>query len=477
MATDFQNLADSIQAPTSVMAVQLLEDGSMGELRIVTGNRAYIDSIEKPAGDYRMKSDKFIPGSIYTDYVPRDLNFEDFCFRSAVQKKCLHSYVKPSQMPVWFNMTFLPAGPSDGNIHYCTYTMEVNFEANTKRMSNVESELAKEVLETCIKLRGAKDFKATMQEVVGDLRNMCKAEQCSILLIDRYEKTTQVLCRDFSGAIGLRGGKRNILTPGKEGFYKIAESWEGLIGSSNCIIAKNERDMQYVKEKAPEWYETLEGSGVNNIALFPLKSGDTLLGYIWAINFIEEHAPRIKETMELTTFILASEINSYLLLNRLKVLSSKDMLTGVLNRNEMNNYVDKLVSDPQKVKQSVAVVFVDLNGLKLVNDELGHTAGDALLRDAAAALLEVYPADCIYRAGGDEFTVILTGTDTQEMIDGMEKLRKVSEKYERVSFAIGGCVEQDIRDVRTALKIADQRMYEDKREYYVRHPELRKRLS
>lgn len=477
MATDFQNLADSIQAPTSVMSVEVLEDGSMGELRIVAGNRGYIDSIERPAGDYQMKSDKFIPGSIYTDYVPRDLNFEDFCFRSAVQKKCLHSYVKPSHMPVWFNMTFLPAGPPDGNIHYCTYTMEVNFEANTKRMSNVDNDLAKEVLETCIKLRGAKDFKATMQDVIVDLRNMCHAEQCSILLVDRYEKKTQVLCKDFSGAVGLRAGRKNIITPSSKDFYRITESWEELIGSSNCIIAKNEKDMEYVKERTPEWHETLVDSGVNNIALFPLKFGDDLLGYIWVINFIEEYAPKIKEMMELTTFILGSEINSYLLMNRLKILSSKDMLTGVLNRNEMNNYVDKLVSDHQKVKQSVAVVFVDLNGLKLVNDEQGHTAGDAILRDAAAALMEVYPADCIYRAGGDEFTVILPGADTQEMIEGIEKLRKVSEKYERVSFAIGGCVEQDIRDVRTALKIADQRMYEDKREYYVKHPEIRKRLS
>ena len=233
MATDFQNLADSIQAPTSVMSVEVLEDGSMGELRIVAGNRGYIDSIERPAGDYQMKSDKFIPGSVYTDYVPRDLNFEDFCFRSAVQKKCLHSYVKPSHMPVWFNMTFLPAGPPDGNIHYCTYTMEVNFEANTKRMSNVDSDLAKEVLETCIKLRGAKDFKATMQDVIVDLRNMSHAEQCSILLVDRYEKKTQVLCKDFSGAVGLRAGRKNIITPSSKDFYRITESWEELIGSSN----------------------------------------------------------------------------------------------------------------------------------------------------------------------------------------------------------------------------------------------------
>ena len=82
---DFQNLADSIQAATSVMSVEVNEDGSLKALRIVTGNKAYVDSIEHPAGDYQMLRNKFVPNSIYTDYVPRDLNFEDFCYRSAVQ--------------------------------------------------------------------------------------------------------------------------------------------------------------------------------------------------------------------------------------------------------------------------------------------------------------------------------------------------------------------------------------------------------
>ena len=188
MATDFQNLVDGFEAPTSVMSVEVLDDGSMGELRVVTGNKGYIDSIEHPAGDYTMRTNKFIPNSIYTDYVPKDLNFEDFCFRSAVQKKCLHSYVNPSQMPVWFNMTFLPVGPSNGNVHYCTYTMEVNFEANTKRMSTLTADIASSVLETCIKLRGSNDFRASIQEVINDVRNLCKAELCSIVLLDKYEK-------------------------------------------------------------------------------------------------------------------------------------------------------------------------------------------------------------------------------------------------------------------------------------------------
>ena len=476
MVTDFQKVADAVEAATSVMSVQVLEDGSMGELRIVAGNKAYIDAIEKPAGDYSMRSDKFIPGSIYTDYVPRDLNFEDYCFRSAVQKKCLHSYVKPSNMPVWFNMTFLPLGPSEGNIHYCTYTMEVNFRADTRHMSDIDPELASAVLETCIKLRGTGNFQAAMQEVIKDIRQLCKAEQTCILLTDGYEKTTSVLCTDFAENSSVVAPDGDIPRPGMPGFYEIAEKWEELIGSSNCIIAKDERDMELVKERDPEWYESMKASGARNIVLFPLKSQDELLGYIWAVNFAAEKTPEIKDTLELTTFILGSEINNHLLLDRLKILSSRDMLTGVLNRNEMNNLVEKMSRGEADAGSSIGVIFLDLNGLKSINDELGHGRGDALLRDAARAIQEIYPADRIFRAGGDEFVIMLPGVSGDELLKGIEELRRVSEGYERVSFAIGGCVEPDSRDVREALKIADMRMYEDKRDYYVKHPEMKKRL-
>jgi diguanylate cyclase (GGDEF)-like protein len=471
MAIDFQSMTDSIEAATCIIAVEVRDDGSCGGLRIVTGNKAYIDSIEHPQGDYSMKKSTFVPNSLYTDYLPRDLNFEDFCLRSAVQKKCLHSYVKPNQMPIWFNMTFIPAGSAEENIHYCMYSMEVNFTADTKTMSNVSQELASDVLETCIKLRGTTDFLKTMHEVVSDIRNMCKAEHCCILRLDDYEKKCSILCEDFA--------PDTKLTPRNEdmsGFYEIAKSWKDLIGSSNCIIAKDDHDMELVKERNPVWYESLRYAHAKSIVLFPLKSHDEFLGYMWAINFDEAQTSKIRDTLELTTFILGSEIGNYLLLDRLKVLSAKDMLTGVLNRNEMNNRVDALSEDNKANRQSVGVVFADLNGLKTVNDEFGHEAGDALLKDAAKAMFEVFPKDSIYRAGGDEFTVIMLGVTEDELKAKVQELRKATNKYDRVVFAIGACIEDDYKNTRRALKIADGRMYEDKRIFYENHPELKKRL-
>ena len=473
---DFQKIVDGIGAMACIVSVEKLENDRLGKFRIVTGNKAYIDSIEKPGPGTKMLTDKFTPNTEYTNYLTRDLNFEDFCYRAAVKKQCLHSCAHPDRMPVWFNMTFLPIDCVEGNLYHCIYIMEINVEADSKRLSNISGEMASAVLETCIKLRGTMDFKKTMQSVVKDIRELCDAEHCCILTMNSYEKSCSVLGEAFSDGTKLKPMDTYLNTQ----FYALAESWEDTIAGSNCIIAKNDQDMEVIQQRNPGWYESLLIAGAKNIVLFPLKSREHLLGYMWAINFNAEHAVKIKETLELTTFILGSELANYLLLDRLKILSSKDMLTGVLNRNEMNNFVDKLSAPPEKTEEeipdsSVGVIFADLNGLKTVNDVEGHPAGDKLLKDAAKVLLEVFDDSQIFRAGGDEFSIIVTGITESELKLKIEQIRKVSEKYDKVIFALGGSVEQSRRNVRLALRHADENMYEDKKKYYEAHPEKKLR--
>ncbi len=464
---DFQNVVDGIGAMACVVSVEELEGGRAGKYRIVTGNKAYIDSIEHPAPGTAMLTDKFTPNSEYTNYLTRDLNFEAFCYRAAVQKKCLHSYAHPDRIPVWFNMTFLPLYPDDGNLKFCLYIMEINLKADSERLSNISGDMASAVLGTTIKLRGAEDFKEAMGEVIADIRKICMAEHCCILTIDTYARTCEVLCEAFAEGSKLLPMDNYL----DDKFYDLVETWEDTIAGSNCLIAGNEEDMEVVRERNPQWYESLTGAGAKTIAIFPLKSREQLLGYIWVLNFDAENAIKIKETLELTTFILGSELGNHLLLDRLKILSSKDMLTGVMNRNEMNNFVDSLCSDPDVVPVSVGVVFADLNGLKAVNDIEGHPAGDVLLRNAADALREVFDEESIYRAGGDEFSIIVTGITREELAAKVEEIRKAAAKYDKVSFAIGFSVQENSKNVRLALRHADESMYEDKKLYYEQHPD------
>ncbi len=467
---DYQKFVDCIEPMTCVLSVEKLPNGSYGKIRIVTGNKSYIDSIEHPFFSPEMTTDTFVPGSEYTKYLPKDLNFEDFCYRAAILKQPLHTYVHPDRFDFWFNLFMLPLESEDPNLGYCTYTQEISHKANVSKMTQLSYETAADVLNTCIKLRGTNDFGNTIQEVISDVRQICKARTCCLIQVNFNNRRCDVLAFSFDE----EGTRKPLNHWSDDEHFEIVRTWSDMIGGSNCLILKNEKDMEeIVKDKSIVWYDSLQKAQVKSLVLFPLKARGELIGYIWASNFAVEDTLRIKETLELTTFFLASEIASYQMFDRLKILSTMDMLTGVYNRNEMNNRVD-LLSEEGTAGKPIGVVFADLNGLKVVNDAEGHLAGDLLLKNAALLLQNIFIGNEVFRAGGDEFMVLIEDATPKVLEYQVERIKKHSEAYRNVSFAVGFCCEQDGKDIRKALKIADQRMYEDKKRYYEEHPERKR---
>ena len=162
--------------------------------------------------------------------------------------------------------------------------------------------------------------------------------------------------------------------------------------------------------------------------------------------------------LELTTYFLASELASYQLFERMETLSSKDMLTGIFNRNAMNNRIDFLLTSENKHNDYVCIIFADLNGLKQVNDNEGHFAGDLLLKDAALTLQKHFPDYEIYRAGGDEFMVLALESDKEKMIKRISEFKSATSKPEGVCFAAGWSYET-VKEIRKAMHNADENMY------------------
>lgn len=141
----------------------------------------------------------------------------------------------------------------------------------------------------------------------------------------------------------------------------------------------------------------------------------------------------------------------------------------------MNNCVDQMIGENGNEADytSIGVIFADLNGLKEVNDCCGHTEGDRLLKNAACVLKELFDEETIFRAGGDEFTILVSGATEEEIFKKMDEIRKRAQKYEKLSFALGGSVAQGYKNLRKALHIADERMYADKQKYYETHNRYR----
>lgn len=148
--------------------------------------------------------------------------------------------------------------------------------------------------------------------------------------------------------------------------------------------------------------------------------------------------------------------------------SNTDGLTKCLNRRAYDSDMEKL-----DLSSEWAYISLDLNGLKQANDTLGHSAGDELICAAANCMKFAFASyGKIYRIGGDEFVVLLTKSE----ID-LESILQVFDatihdwhgKYSNsmsVSYGVVKSSEQDFDSIHSVSKLADERMYKSKSEYY-----------
>ncbi len=197
---DWKAFTDHFDPMTCVLSVEKKTDGTCGTVRIVTGNQKYLDSLELAGGAVDVGSEKkveFIPNSEYTRYIPKDLNFEDVCFRAAVQKQPVHNCVHMPRYPFDIMAYLMPLERSGDDIGYCTYTQVLipKKDGNLSNL-NISQETAMDIIGTCIKLREDKPFQEITQEVMEDIREICDAEFCCILLTDEARRG------DFPGRRG-----------------------------------------------------------------------------------------------------------------------------------------------------------------------------------------------------------------------------------------------------------------------------------
>lgn len=148
----------------------------------------------------------------------------------------------------------------------------------------------------------------------------------------------------------------------------------------------------------------------------------------------------------------------------LRYISTHDQLTGVYNRAWFESELDRLLCGRV---WPVSVIVTDLDGLKAVNDRLGHGAGDELIRRAVGVLRQTCRADeMISRVGGDEFVILLPGIDEEEVSAIVKRIRDKMASEEtispRLSMSLGMATAGHQEQLNEALLRADQRMYRDK---------------
>lgn len=455
---DYQAFVNTCAVPCAVLSVEKEPDGSYGDIRIVCANSTYKE-VMGPA---------YYDGMLYYELVPQDLKFEDFCYRSAILGQRMHAYVETKALNCWTDQQMIPLESDDDGIGYCQFLFEFTQKADSSHMADVSMETSAAVIRASLTMLGATDFIEGLKEVQRDFLRFSEGFGCRIMVIDREKELAYTLCEEFAeGAdVGVFSGDGTIP-------YEIVDSWEEMIGVSNAVIVKNERDMKSVEKRNPAWVASMREYEVTSLVLIPLRQGQQVIGYLYVTNFNVEKLVQVKELVEILAFILGAQVANYLLLKKLEIMSNVDGLTGILNRHAMARRIKELSEG--EARKPFGIINMDLNGLKVVNDNEGHDAGDKLLVEAGEILKKVFHHDDLFRTGGDEFIVIASNI-THDVFDRkVERLRADVEKNSRVSFAIGSFWTDGSATVREAFIRADESMYADKRAFYEKHPEKARR--
>ncbi|MDQ7043000.1 MAG: diguanylate cyclase, partial [Sulfurimonas sp.] len=158
--------------------------------------------------------------------------------------------------------------------------------------------------------------------------------------------------------------------------------------------------------------------------------------------------------------------------NKLYHLANHDQLTGLPNRVLFYDRLKQAIEQAKRNSSKIALLFIDLDHFKEINDSLGHNIGDEILKAVAKRLSEIVRAeDTVARLGGDEFTVILKGLNQGEdvslvaakIVESLAKSIQIEEKTLFVSSSIGISIyPDDATSLQDLLKYADVAMYKAK---------------
>ena len=407
---------------------------------------------------------KFVPNTPYSLYF-KDVNFEAFVYKCASNNDPLYSCANAHGS--WIHGMYLPLG-SDGNTHYCCYVSKHTEEPDSGAVANRSASVSSAIINISVDLHRSQDFTEAMKQTVKNIKGICDSEICALFIVDKANETCELITENGSEPDYLNELASSMnRTP-----YETALAWEKDLARSDCLILD---ELSVIKERDKLWHDSLISYNISSIVFYAVRFNQELVGFIWAANFDSDKMMQIKETLELTTFFIGAVISNHQLLRQLEFMSMIDMLTYARNRNALNKRIDSLSSSNNNRPDKLGIVYADLNGLKTVNDNDGHEAGDKLLKHAAELLNETFEAYEIYRAGGDEFVVFCPDISEETLSERIIQLKKLAEDTADVSFAIGyGLFESDY-DIINSMQLTDERMYDDKKEYYKLHPDKNRR--
>lgn len=242
----------------------------------------------------------------------------------------------------------------------------------------------------------------------------------------------------------------------------LISDWLPFFEKNDCIIID---DVEQLQKTNPAAYATLHAQEITSLIAAPIFLDNKLAGYIGIDNYDSEKIKNSSYLLLSMSIFLSYAIRHRNHVDMLHRLSYHDLLTNALNRNA---FMDVLSQFRLGQYASAGIIYIDINGMKEINDFYGHHQGDKILITTVAKVFNLFKPDELFRIGGDEFVIItydLTETDFYEKFNLLRNI--FCEKTDLpFSIATGSCWVKSPSDLNSLLQQADSAMYTDKKKFY-----------
>jgi len=346
------------------------------------------------------------------------------------------------------------------------------------------------IVDDLFKIKKVKDdfFTLGVREILDSIDN--KMEEENIKNIDDQQKLALVLL--ISSGILLISFIYIYIKSLKVKDELIAFKYAVENSFNSIVLTDKDRRITYVNEafEKATGYTKKEAMGQNPRILksgklpdeYYIEMNDILnRGEKWIGEFVNKnkHGELFYENASITPIIINNKLKGYLAIKidisdyikekqKAEFLAYHDSLTKLKNRRALQREIEKFIeSDNRKF----TILFIDLDGFKFINDELGHDIGDLLLKEVSNRYVEIIGTKGeVYRMGGDEFAIVLDYNSDEEIEEFAKRvIKRVNDKYEinnhplHVGCSIGiSRFPQDAKDLTSLLKHADMAMYKAK---------------
>ena len=342
--------------------------------------------------------------------------------------------------------------------------MEVAIDVNryVSELDEAHRDLAAEKrLVTCIEeLVMSNDFEAAINSMLRMIIEHYDADRAYVFEFDwsnNVTHNTYEICRE--GISSEKPNLQNLPISVVAVWVDIFQNQQKKINIIKDVDALKDDPSRRIE------YDCLHPQGINNLITVPIFVNGSLHGFLGVDNPASNmDAP---ELLSQITYVAANELQKRLFTEELTEKSYHDPLTGLRNRLAYDEALEWL----RGKELSTGVGFLDLNGLKWVNDNLGYDMGNKAIKKVCAILKDHIDQQYIYRISGDEFVVIWPDVDYKVFISAAEDLEAaLSDEKNIASF---GFVWGKEEDTGIAVRKAEKAMQTAKNKFYAANTELK----